>query len=257
MATNYNAIRLLEKRIDGTISKDEANWLAQRLAVDFSLRREFRFRKELESIVGEVEIDRLRQRLAVAWQENNSLQSTHQENLQRFSRFKRYFYAAATLAGIAAGGLAMHATFLTKETPVALYAQHFEPYPPVRIVRTGGGLSSESHFFRGMIAYQGGFYATAADDFESLVKGGDTSVTVKFYLGLSYMELGRFAEARQSLEHVTTSGSLFVDQSVWYLALCHLAEENSEAAQKLLVKLATSDSPMSAKATALLTEMHK
>jgi len=255
MENTYNAIRLIEKRIDGTITRAEATWLSQRLNVDVALRQELKFRKELESIAGEVEIDLLRQRLAAAWQENNLLQGTHDENVQRFSRLKRYFYAAATLAGITAGGLGLHSVLSPTETPVALYAQHFAPYPPVRIVRSEGALSNESQFFRGMIAYQSGYYHTAAEDFETLVKNGDTSTTVRFYLGVSYMELGHFGEARKLLKTVTDSGSLFVEQSVWYTALCYLAEGNPGEARKLLDQLASSETPMSAKANSLLNKL--
>ena len=255
MEDNYNAIRLIEKRIDGSITMAEASWLEQRLSGDASLRQELKFRNELESIAAEVEVDFLRQHLAIAWGERNSQQLKHDRDSLGFSRFKRYFYAAATLAGITAGGLVMHSALQPKETSVGLYAQHFEPYPPVRIVRSGGELSSESYFFRGMIAYRAGYYTTASDDFEALVRSGDTSTTVRFYLGVSYMELGRFSEARNYLQTVTNSGSLFVDQSVWYTALCCLAEGNLGEARKLLDKLASSDTPMSVKASELIKEM--
>lgn len=255
MKPNYNAIRLIEKHIDGSISLLEQDWLRQRLVVDPSLREELHLRKELESITDETEVDFLRQKLAVAWQENDAFQTSHTASLNRFSRLKKYLYAAATLSGLAAGGLGLHTVLKPADTSNVLFAQHFEAYPPVRVVRSGNQISSESQFFRGMIAYQSGYYNTSVDDFESLVRSGDTSTTVKFYLGVSYMELGRFGEARQTLGDVTNSGSLFVEQSVWYTALCYLAEGNSSKAKILLESLSSSETSMAGKAEALLQKL--
>lgn len=255
MDKSYNAIRLLEKHIDGSISLLELDWLRQRLVVDPTLRKELQFRQELEAIAGEAEIDFLRNKLAIAWQENDAFQTSHSANLKRFSNIKRYFYAAATLAGVTAGGLGLYSVVKPADTSKVLFAQNFEAYPPVRMVRSGEEISSESHFFRGMIAYQSGYYNTSVDDFEYLIKSGDNSTTVKFYLGVSYMELGRFSEARQTLKDVTSSGSLFVEQSVWYTALCYLAERDIPQARALLDSLSSSETSMAGKAKKLLLEL--
>ena len=255
MYKSYNAIRLLEKRIDGTISVRESEWLMQRMKIDASLKQELNFRMELENIASEAEIDFLRHKLAIAWQENDAFQTSHTTNSKHFSSLKRYFYAAATLAGVTAGGLGLHTILKPADTTNVLFAQHFAAYPPVRVVRSGEEISSESQFFRGMIAYQSGYYNTSVDDFESLVKSGDTSTTVKFYLGVSYMELGRFSEARQTLKDVTNSGSLFVEQSVWYTALCYVAEGDVKQARSLLDSLSLSETSMASKAKKLLLEL--
>jgi len=255
MEKSYNAIRLLEKHIDGTISIRESEWLMQQMKDNPSLKQELNFRIDLESIAGEAEIDFLRHKLAIAWQENDALQTSHTSDLKHFSRLKKYFYAAATLAGVTAGGLGLHTMLKPADTANLLFAQHFEAYPPVRVVRSGEEISSESQFFRGMIAYQAGYYNTSVDDFESLVKSGDTSTTVKFYLGVSYMELGRFDEARQTLKDVTISGSLFVEQSVWYTALCYVAEGDIANARSLLDSLSSSETSMAEKAKGLLEKL--
>ncbi|HUX52956.1 MAG TPA: tetratricopeptide repeat protein [Williamwhitmania sp.] len=254
-APYYNAIRLLEKRIDGSITAEEAGWLNQRMEVDVTLQRELRFRQELEKLSAEAEIDRLRQELVGAWMDTQRLDLTNSELEYRFSRIKKYFYAAATLAGLTAGGIGIHSALSNGANPTALYAENFEPYPPVRVVRSNGELSSDSLFFRGMIAYQSGYFNTSKDDFETLMKSGNTSTTVRFYLGVSYMELNDFGKAREALNAVAQANSLFKEQSIWYTGLCYLGEGNVADARKALSELVNSGTPISAKAEQLLKKL--
>lgn len=255
MKTPYNAVRLLEKRIDGSITVEEASWLNQRLEVDVGLQRELRFRQELEQVLAEAEIDMLRQQLVETWMDNQRLDLSNSESEYRFSRIKKYFYAAATLAGITAGGIGIHSALDNATTPTALYAENFEPYPPVRVVRSSGELSSDSLFFRGMIAYQSGYFNTSRDDFEALVQNGDASTTVRFYLGVSYMELNDFGKARKALNAVSQTNSLFKEQSIWYTGLCYLGEGRVKEARNALSQLLNSGTPISARAEQLLKKL--
>jgi|GEM_PF-1290973 len=255
MKAPYNTIRLLEKRVDGSITVDESRWLNERMEADIGLRRELRFRQELEKVSAEAEIDTLRQQLVGAWMETQQLDINNRELEYRFGRIKKYFYAAATLAGITAGGIGINSALNSSATPTALYAENFEPYPPVRVVRSNGELSSDSIFFRGMVAYQSGYFNSSKDDFETLVKSGDTSTTVRFYLGVSYMELKDFEKARMILNEVAQTNSLFKEQSIWYTGLCHLGDGNVLEAKDALKQLLNLGTPISTKAELLLKEL--
>ncbi|NVO08734.1 MAG: tetratricopeptide repeat protein [Bacteroidales bacterium] len=249
-----NTQRLIEKLIDGSISKKEGQTLSSKIETDVSLKREFELRKELETIVAEEEFFQLRQKLQlVAASTSNSL-------VRKGSTFnkisvRKYLYYAATFSGIALGGWG--ALTLTHKTtdPTNIYLENFQPYPAVTVVRSGGELNLDSIFFSAMLSYQRGDYNSAIVDFRKVIEINPNAFTVQFYLGITYMELLDFEKAHENLMVVAKSNSLFRDQALWYCGLCYLGEFKVEKAKTIFSNLSNSTSPLGQKATKLLSDL--
>lgn len=248
-----NNERLIEKYIDGSINSNDRANLLERMNNDRSLEKEFDLRKKLESIPAEREFYNLRKKLIIA-SVIASNQSVSVNSLDRI-KIRKYLYYAAAFTGITIGGWAASSMFNKEMDPTKLYLDNFEPYPPVRVVRSGGELSSDSLFFRAMLAYQSGDYNSATIDFRKVLNGDPNANTIRFYLGISHMELLEFDKARECLEVVAESNSLFKDQALWYCGLSYLGERDIDKAKEILTKLSILESPISTKANVLLKEI--
>lgn len=249
-----NTQRLIEKLIDGSISKKEGQTLSNKIETDVSLKREFELRKELETIAAEEDIFQLRQKLQlVAASTSNSLVS--RGHTFKKVNIRRYLYYAAALSGITLGGWG--ALTLTNKTvdPTKVYLDNFQPYPAVTVVRSGGELNLDSIFFSAMLSYQKGDYNSAIVDFKKVIEIDPNAFTVQFYLGITYMELLDFEKAHENLITVAESNSLFRDQALWYCGLCYLGEFKVEKAKTIFLNLSNSNSPLGQKATNLLRDL--
>jgi tetratricopeptide (TPR) repeat protein len=58
-----------------------------------------------------------------------------------------------------------------------------------------------------------------------------------FYLGISYIEVGRFEDAISTLEPIANKESEFSQQTLWYLGLLHLRINEEEKAKQYLKRL--------------------
>lgn len=246
-----NTQRLIEKLIDDSINKKEGKTLSKRIETDVSLKREYELRNELETIVAEREFFLLRQKLQLASAAASQTITSNDQTLGRVN-LKRYLYYAAAFTGIAIGGWVTSSIIHKGVDPTKLYVENFQPYPAVTVVRSGGVLTLDSIFFSAMLSYQSGDYNSAIVDFNRIVEGNPNANTVKFYLGITYMELLDFEKARENLLPVAESNSLFRDQALWYCGLCYLGEHNVEKAKTILTDLSNTDSPMKQKSIELL-----
>jgi tetratricopeptide (TPR) repeat protein len=244
--------RLIEKYIDGSISGKEGKELMKRFEADNLLKQEYELRKALESIVAEREYYLLRQKLNIASTFTID-QSIEIERNPGKANLRKYLYYAAAFTGIAVGGWVTSSILSHKDIdPTKLFLENFEPYPAYRAVRSGSELNSDGVIFKAMLAYQNGDYQNAIIDFKQIVEGNPNSNTIKFYLGISYMELYDFENARVNLMSVAESNSLFKEQALWYCGLCFLGEGNIDEAKSIFIKPSKTDSPLRQKSIALL-----
>ncbi len=254
MNTSQIEGQLLERLIDKTISKKEREVIEKRLSESKELRKELFVRQSVEDLLLEAEIDSLRMGL------NRAMQNTSQE--KRITPreeahqvgLKKYMYAAATIAGIAAGGW-MIQNIASSDSPTKLYSANYETYPAVLVSRASNELSAHSRLFQAMMDYQSKNFNKAAKSLEQLKGDKEVGITASFYLGVSYMELKQFKQARESLNVVLDTNSILYDQALWYTALSYLGEEDIDKAKQLLTILEKKNSPLSKKAQHLLKKL--
>lgn len=247
--TNY----LMEKYLDSTITYDEKAILNERMLSDPSLVKELAFRQELNLLAIEDDVSELRKKLNLASRLNENTQST------RFisSRTKRVFYAAATVTGIALGSWALLTGGEHQVKPDMLYHENFMPYPPVTVFRESHRAEFERGFFYAMKLYQESRFAEAAKDLELLLEMDPNSATIKFYLGVSYMQLEDYVKSHMLFDQIINGDSFFAEQALWYKGLSYLAQKETQKAKETFEGLIMNDNPYTTKAKKIIKKLDK
>lgn len=241
--------KLMENKLDGRISSDELNSLRGQLNSNWDLRKEYLLRKELNELAAEDEYDRLRHMLMQAHER------TRQANGSKKATAKKLVYAAATLAGITIAGWAAFQHSGGVINPIDLYKENLFPYPPIHLVREAHQNELSDQLMRSLQYYRNANYLQASTEFESLLKKNPNSVTIKFYLGISYLYLDKVDVSRGLLLDVAYGESLFADQALWYLGLGYLAEGNVSEASLVFEKIANSGGSLGQRAAGMVKKL--
>jgi len=114
-----------------------------------------------------------------------------------------------------------------------------DPVPFVEGALRGGAPEREPRFRAAMEAYSSGDFAAAAPALAALLVEDADDHKLRIYLGISYLNLGRTAEAIAALEPARAgAGGLLGERALWYLAMAHLLREDGAAAQSAFEELA-------------------
>ncbi len=151
------------------------------------------------------------------------------------SFIRRGWWAAAAILIFAAAGF-WWKIFLTPAHR-QLYNNHFvaDIGLPVEMSNTD---TSRYLLYDGMISYKENDYVTALRKWQEAEKGMGSNDTLQYYSALALMELEQFEEAEAHLLSVASRPeSAFYKKSIWYLALCTIAQNNLPAAKELLNRL--------------------
>ena len=116
-----------------------------------------------------------------------------------------------------------------------LFAENFEEYPNVvaPITRGTSPISEDNSHY---VAYEKGDYSTAILGFKKSLKQNDDH-SVRFYLGMAYLNSGKKDLALKELETIDSKETTFYSQSLWYRALIYLEKENFQKSKELLLKI--------------------
>lgn len=246
---------LMEKYLDSSISLDEKEDLYCRIHDDPQLNRELSLRKEINSMIMDDDVFKLREKL------NLARESTHEYetySIGWFSRNKtrKLFYAAATVTGIALGSWAVFSGGSHVIKPETIYQENFSPYPPVIVYRDGSMDDYDTGFLSTMNLYYGAKYSLAAKRLEKLLDNDPSSVTIKFYLGVTYMQLEEFKKSRELFNEIINGDSFLIEQALWYKGLGYLAEKDIKNAQKTLEDLINLKGQYASKASKLIEQIN-
>lgn len=239
----------MENWLDGCIAPNELVKLREQLKSSKELRQEYLLRKEINELAAEGEYERLRYMLMQAHGR------TRQANGSKKATAKKLVYAAATLAGITIAGWAAFQHSGGVINPIDLYKENLFPYPPIHLVREAHQNELSDQLMRSLQYYRNANYLQASTEFESLLKKNPNSVTIKFYLGISYLYLDKVDVSRGLLLDVAHGESLFSDQALWYLGLGYLAQGNVSEASLVFEKIANSGGSLGQRAAGMVKKL--
>lgn len=239
----------MENRLDGRISPDELDSLRSQLNSNWDLRKEYLLRKEINELAAEEEYDRLRLMLMQAHERTRQAKGFNKPSA------KKLVYAAATLAGITIAGWAAFQHSGGGINPIDLYKENLSPYPPIHLVRESNQTELSDQLMRSLQYYRNANYFEASVEFESLLKKNPNSLTIKFYLGISYLYLDKVEISRELLKQVASRESLFADQALWYLGLGYLAQGNISEASLAFEEVAGSGGSLGQRAAIMVKKL--
>ncbi len=219
---------LIERYLDSEMAESEKNALREILNADTSLTKELSLRKDINEFLTDSQAIEFRNKLALA--------SLGIEKRGTWNS-KRTFYAAATLAGIAIGGWATFNSLTPNVTALDLYKQNLKPYPTVQISRFALTQAQSLMLQQALQSYSASNFFEASQQFEQILLTDPQSVSVKFYLGISYLYLEQFDKSFTLLNEVSQSETLLSQQAYWYLGLGFLAQSNVQQAEYHFTKV--------------------
>ncbi len=166
-------------------------------------------------------------------------------------RLPRGWAMAASVAVLITAGWFL---LRSPEAPTAqLYTQYYITDPGLA---TTLSVQSDPTFVEGMVDYKLGKIEAAIERWQPLLQQNPTSDTLRYYLGMAYLESDQTMLAIEQLGQVRSVDTDLSERAQWYLALAHLKNENTTEAVKLLQQLANSNSgKLSDRASQLLTEL--
>jgi tetratricopeptide (TPR) repeat protein len=145
--------------------------------------------------------------------------------------------------------------FNQNPSPEQLYNQYFSPYENViaPIVRDQVKLDKKAQAFA---FYEQGQYEKAIESLDALTPQDSLdALTIKFYKANAYLELEKFDKSKLLFEQVVAQNKEWQEESLWYLGLIALKDNEVATSISYLTKLQKDNAAFKHKAKALLKEL--
>jgi len=146
--------------------------------------------------------------------------------------------------------------FWFNQTGTGTYDQFFTSYQNVHYFTFRGEAQAltaeELKIMEGFNRYDAGNFTASAGTFESVLNFDPENTVVRFYLGMSYMELEIFEQALSQFEIVRVNDPNFYVESSFYAALCYIRLDEKQLAINMLEQIQDTDHPRYKKAAELL-----
>lgn len=243
----------LEKFLNNELSKQETELFQKELLTEPDLRKEMQVRKEIEDALNDTDFKMFRDNLEEIVQSEKS-----KNGKVRFFEFKtpsfRWLVAAASIAMIIVGANAIYVLKGKTFQPKDLVSMYYKPYDSYINVRSGN-INTDDIFIKALMKYEKKDYNEAIFLLNKVLEVDNNNVASLFYLGVSYVETDRFADAFNAFNKIVDHGdNLFVDQAKWYLGLTYLKSNEKDKAKVQFAEIADSQSFYKDKAKELLKQ---
>ena len=236
----------ISKYLSGEMDAQSEKAFEQKLSNDKDLRNEYELHKEIQNALGEEDIMELREKLGEYGPSSRS------KKIFRLKWGDALAAAAMVTLLIGIGMLWIYHSQITN--PDELYASYFEPYPSIYSQRSIDADSETGTLKRkAFIAYEQESWEKAQDHFDKLLLLQPEKTEYVFYAGMLDLKLN---DTHNAINHfrvvLDKEDPLLEDQTLWYIALAHLREENIEKSIEYLQKIINEDLVNKKKASKLL-----
>lgn len=241
---------LLIRFFSGELKEPERAELERLLQEDAAFRAQFEFEKELQQTLVKGKGSELKAKLQGFEKEIAAKEKALSADISQVPRKKPGLWgiAASIAALIALGWWGMN-TF-SGPNMEALYQDNYESYPNTAVTITRGDVR-ETLERDAFTAYESGDFGSALEKLSAL---DDRDYTL-FYRAQCQLQLGRTTDAIESLQKNIETGTVYLPESQWYLALAYLKNGQKELALKELRILIDRYDYKKEDATALLTTL--
>jgi len=239
---------LIQKYLDNDLSDRDMKRFEADLEVSSKLQDDLALYREIDEALADTEVLSFREQLTDLRREKQKSGGTGKSHI-RFT--KPWHYAAtAAIALMLAIGLAsvLDRPMNNKD----LLKKYYKPYE-VALINRSDNSTLDLMLKNAEILYQRGDFEQAAVYFEMVLEEQPDLAGTNLYAGISYYELERYSDARNSLNKVIEhNDNLYIEQAEWYLGLCFLALNENERARRQFARIASGNSDKAADARKLL-----
>lgn len=114
--------------------------------------------------------------------------------------------------------------FYNFSNPKTVFDQYYTSENIIDITRGHGTIDAIRKF-------QEKDFESSSVMFNDILKKDSTNISVKFYYGLSCIEIGKYDESIKSFQYIIDNNdNLYIDHAKWYLGLCYLKIDQKDKA---------------------------
>jgi len=201
------------------------------LLINRELAMEFKMEQDLQEVLADEDLIDFRAKCVEAQNDYNL--STRQ--LARVVQFTRkYWYAVASLFLIAlvTGSLVLFNP--GSYSSERLFKMYYKSGEAVGVSRTGNANIAEA-----LLLFSQKDFEAAEGQFDEILVNDPENFAVKYYSGISNLELKNFDKASMMFESILANGqNLYVENAKWYLGLTYLVTNKSHDAVSIFEQIA-------------------
>jgi tetratricopeptide (TPR) repeat protein len=249
MSTNEK----LEMYLSNGLPRKETDTFREHLHKDSDLRKELKVRRDIEDALKETDFNMFQDTIEQIVRSEEVINTPSGFSRLRTSSF-RWLAAAASVAVLIIGA---NVAFLFNEQsyePQELYSMYYKPYDSYVSVRSGN-IDTDDIFIQALMKYEKQEFDETIALLNRIIEVDNMNIASMFYLGVSFIETGRYADAYNSFTKIVDhNDNLFIEQAEWYLGLTFLRSNEQEKARKQFETIAESQSFYNEKAKELLQQ---
>jgi tetratricopeptide (TPR) repeat protein len=129
-------------------------------------------------------------------------------------------------------------------------------YQPDAALLIRGTDSQNATLIQAFQLYENKDYESALGLFSQVMQKDEENIPVKFYSGISYIELGQYRTALEPFNFIMEhKQNLYLERAEWFAGLCYLKLNENDNAIELFNKISLSNSFYKDKAIAILKQI--
>lgn len=238
----------VEKYISGEMTPKEKLWFEKELEGNDTLQREIELRRKTDQFLSRHDVINLRNKLVdieKARKEREAIKISQRKVLLRSAAVAACFIFIGSLY------FALNKT----SSPESIFNKNFTVYNIGGPVRNSVIVSNANDILykKALSLYNQHDYTKAADILKEYIAQRPEHMEAYLLYGVASMKNNDFEEAARSFSKIINDGNnLYMDNARWYLALCYLHLKNTEAARNQLQIIVDSGSVYSTRAKKIL-----
>jgi tetratricopeptide (TPR) repeat protein len=222
----------IDSYLEGELDEAGKQKFEKELSSNHELAIEFRLEKDLLNTLGDSEMLDFRSKCLTAQEEYN-LSTKRMTKVIQLTR--KYWYAAASLVLIAlvAGSLVLFnpGSYSSEK----LFKMYYKSGETVGVSRSGNANMVEALLF-----FSKKDFLSADEQFDVILAGDPNNFAVKYYSGISNIELKKYNKASKMFEEIIADGqNLYTENAQWYLGLSYLVSGKSGQAKSIFEQIAS------------------
>ena len=243
----------IQKYLDNDLSDKDMKRFEADLEASTELQDDLELYREIDEALSDTEVLGFREQLTDLRREKQKGGGTGKKPI-RFTKPWHYAATAAIALFLAIGLASLLDRPLDNQD---LLKKYYKPYE-VALINRSDNSTIDLILKNAEILYQRGEFEQAAMYFEKVLEEQPDLAGTNLYTGISYYELERFYDAKNSLNKVIEhNDNLYIEQAEWYLGLCFLALDENERAIRQFARIASGNSDMSTDARKVLKKIRR
>ncbi len=167
-----------------------------------------------------------------------AISSPGKEPVKVRNLFIRYAsFAAAAMIGV----FILLRTLLPSSNPENLFSTYYKPFEALSSVTRSINNTEDYKYSAAIESYKSGDFQKSAAEFAVISEKNPSSVSARFFLGLSQLSLANYGQAENLFKGVSDEQGEYTKEARWYLGLTYLKTNNKQKAEECFTILASSE----------------